>query len=479
MKNPVFNLPDIFRKKASEALSNSTTEFPQLDLKELAKEWKVKEAGLYEGKKNIPVKEAKPYSAIELEVIATISGAVGERKNQAVSYVEDLERAFRGLTLSDLVANIKNFAANSRNEFQGIIENADEKLYRVKEDFESYYGNIKNFKKINGLKDKAHPPDSKTLFWGILAFEVIIETFFNFRFFKEISDSYILGGIQDAFMLSILNVLILGYIFGKKAFWYKNHINTTYVFLAKSSFLLFALLAFILNFFVMHYRVIAKNNFEPGLPFPMADIINNMHMFNTVPSLQDWFLFIIGFTAAFVAFFTSYKMDDPYPGYGDLQKDFDQARDDFNEAKSRIEQRLDNMKNEETKKIEGLVRKLQNQHALAISYLKDEQAYLTKWQFAYEYYQLVCTFLLKTYRQSNQAHRTEDAPDYFLEERFTFENTNPEFVNNIDEYEKILKQVTIYVDQIGNHLAEIEKDIINHYENALNRFSVIKDENKL
>ena len=123
MKNPVFNLPDIFRKKASEALSNSTTEFPQLDLKALAKEWKVKEAGLYEGKKNIPVKEAKPYSATELEVITTLSGAVGERKNQAVSYVEDLERKFRNLTLSDLVANIKNFAANSRNKFNTEIEN--------------------------------------------------------------------------------------------------------------------------------------------------------------------------------------------------------------------------------------------------------------------------------------------------------------------------------------------------------------------
>ena len=136
MKNPVFNLPEIFRKKASEALSNSTTEFPSLDLDELAKEWKIKEAGIYDGKKNIPKEDAKPYSAVELKIITTLSGAVGERKNQAVSFIEHEEASFRRLNLGDLVSHITNFATNAKNEFQKIIERADEQLYKSKEDFE-------------------------------------------------------------------------------------------------------------------------------------------------------------------------------------------------------------------------------------------------------------------------------------------------------------------------------------------------------
>ena len=330
MKNPVFNLPELFKKKASDALSNSTTEFPQLDLDDLGKEWKLKELGIQDGKKNIPRKNTESFSANELKIITTISGFVGEQKNQAVAWIQEHEREFMNLDMGEQMSNLQNFARNAKNKFESTIQKADEKLFKAKEEFESFTENYLKFKSNNCLKDIAHPPDSIIFFWGILFFEVILETVLNVNFFAEVSDTYFIGGMTNAFILSILNVFILGFVFGKKCFWYKNHIKSFYKFLGIASFFIFLFFALALNFFVMHARVMAK---PPNPSDEITIIFQNMYSFSNAPGMLDWFLFILGFTAACIAFATSYKMDDPYPGYGDIQRKLDQAREDYLEQK--------------------------------------------------------------------------------------------------------------------------------------------------
>ena len=54
IKNFLFKFPDIFKKKSLDALTNTTTEFPQLDLEQLCKEWRLAEIGENVGKKRLP-----------------------------------------------------------------------------------------------------------------------------------------------------------------------------------------------------------------------------------------------------------------------------------------------------------------------------------------------------------------------------------------------------------------------------------------
>ena len=50
-----------------------------------------------------------------------------------------------------------------------------------------------------------------------------------------------------------------------------------------------------------------------------------MFTLNNPLSLNDWFLFLIGFVAAVIAFVTSYKMDDAYPGYGKIHRQLNET----------------------------------------------------------------------------------------------------------------------------------------------------------
>ena len=137
VKNFLFKFPEIFKKKSLDALTNTTTEFPQLDLEQLCKEWKLAEIGEEDGKKNIPSASTSSHGSKEQQIIVSFSGILTERKNQAISYIQDLERQFSDMKLSEMVSQLNTFARSAKNAFQKIIQEADDMLHSSKVSFES------------------------------------------------------------------------------------------------------------------------------------------------------------------------------------------------------------------------------------------------------------------------------------------------------------------------------------------------------
>ena len=132
VKNSIFKFPDIFKKKALDALTNSTTEFPQLDVEDLCKEWQLVEIGDEDGKKNIPSASTKSHGSNEQQIIASFSGILTERKNQGISYIQDLERQFGNMKLSEMISQLKTFPRSAKNSFQKIIQQAADELHSSK-----------------------------------------------------------------------------------------------------------------------------------------------------------------------------------------------------------------------------------------------------------------------------------------------------------------------------------------------------------
>ena len=132
VKNFLFKFPDLFKKKSLDALTNSTTEFPQLDLDELVEQWNVAEVGKQDGEKNIPSTSTTSYGGNEQKIIASFTGLLTERKNQGIEFIQDLERQFSNMKLSDLVSKFNTFAREAKNSFMNIIQKADDELHTSK-----------------------------------------------------------------------------------------------------------------------------------------------------------------------------------------------------------------------------------------------------------------------------------------------------------------------------------------------------------
>jgi len=477
VKNFLFDLPEFFRKKSSDALSNSTSEFPQLDLKGLADEWKLEEIGRADGEKNIPASSASSYGSNEQQIIATFAGVVTERKNQALNYIQDLERQFRNMKLSEMVSQLNNFARNAKNEFSKIIQKADDQLHESKTRYESFSKKYRKFKENNNLEYEANYPASQIFYVSILFIEVLIETFLNFSFFKDVSESYIIGGVLTAFLLSVVNVGILGYLFGKNLFWNINHVSSNKVAIGWISLFVFLVAAILLNYFVANYRVIASVATAGNLNFNLTEVFRNMLSLKYALTLNDWFLFMIGFVAALIAFATSYKMDDPYPGYGAIHRELESSRFDYIDSKSEIEEELDLIQKNQSKEVADLSDNLRINYNASVSIIKDQESYLEKWKNAYKYIEDACGYCLSKYQEHNGSYRSKSKPKYFSK-KFKFDD-NFTFESDIKKHKEILKKTSVYVDQIGVNLTKAKSEILNNYEAARDRFKVIEQKNKL
>ena len=477
VKNFLFKFPDIFKKKYLDALTNSTTEFPQLDLEQLCKEWRVAEIGEEDGKKNIPSASTTSHGSKEQQITASFSGILTERKNQAISYIQDLERQFSNMKLSEMVSQLNTFARGARNAFEKIIQQADDALHSSKASYESLTKQYGKFKQNNKLEYEPHYPPSRVLLFSILFIEVLIETFFNFSFFKEVSEDYIIGGVSTAFFLSIVNVGILGWFFGRNCFWYKNHIKQTKATLGWSSLGLFLILALLLNYFVANYRVVATLATKNGSVFNFNEVLNNMLSLNHSLSLNDWFLFLIGFVAAIIAFVTSYNMDDTYPGYGKIHRQLEESREEYSNTKAEIEEELDLIQKTQIREVSKLSDDLTVNHNMSRSIIADEESYLSKLKNSHDYLEKACNVCLSEYQENNQAARNKPDPKYFTK-TFKFDD-NFTLENNVKKNKEILKKISIYVDQIGSHLTKAKSEITSNYETARDRFRVIEQKNKL
>jgi hypothetical protein len=477
VKNFLFSFPDIFKKRSLDALTNTTTEFPQLDLEQLCDQWQLAKTGVEEGGKNIPSTSSSSHGSKEQQIIASFSGVLTERKNQAISYIQDFERQFSNMKLSEMVSQLNTFARSAKNAFEKIIQQADDALHSSKASFESLTKKYGKFKQNNKLEYEPHYPPSRVLLFSVLFIEVLIETFFNFSFFKEVSEDYIIGGVFTAFFLSIVNVGFLGWFFGKICFWYKNHVNQTKATLGWLSGGLFLILALLLNYFVANYRVVATLATKNETTFNFNEVLNNMFSFSYSLSLNDWFLFLIGFVAAIIAFATSYNMDDAYPGYGKIHRQLEESREEYNNTKAEIEEELDQIQKNQIREVSKLSDDLTVNHNISKSIIADEESYLSKLINSHVYLEKACNVCLREYQQNNESIRTKPKPKYF-NKPFKF-NDNFTLENNVKNNKEILKKTSIYVDQIGSHLTKAKSEITNNYEAARDRFRVIGQKNKL
>ena len=188
--------------------------------------------------------------------------------------------------------------------------------------------------------------------------------------------------------------------------------------------------------------------------------------------LNGWLLFLVGFSFSIIAFFTSYKMEDPYPLHEKIYKDTKRYRDEYVSEKEDYIDKLNSLKESEVKNIQNLIEKLKVNYNAAKSIIDDEERYLQKWLNATNYLEKVCSTVIQTYRNENERKRTESPPSYF-NHKFEFKESFV-FKNELNENGETLKKVKEYVDEIGNNLKKMQKQILDNHEDAREQFKEVE-----
>lgn len=380
-------------------------------------------AGYKEGGKGLPPTTATSFDLHEAKLHA-----------EAKKYALEAHSAFKRLETekSKAIADIDNGLTQLEADSDVLLNDKDLKLvvehamaqetrqlvdYK-KEQLEREAA-LKSFCAVNGITTPADYPPSRHWSFAWLITFILIETIMNAFFYQNANG--LLGGAIVALGVAVVNLgaaWALGHWFT-----YKNLKDTGWRAFGWSCLGVAMVLSIFLNAvfatFRAEYEAIQDPNdpAQTGVAFGNAIEAATQVFFFHFPasSFMSFILFFIGLIFTGIAFYKGYSFDDKYPGHGNLDRLYRQAKNNFDGLSLLVKER-----------IRAEIERKRNQYAEAKSQLQQSSAQVTQikggisnafadMRTSLKQIQGEFALVLKSYREANIAVRPVPAPDYFSE----------------------------------------------------------------
>lgn len=376
--------------------------------------------------------------------------------------------------LSNLILEV-----NIRKEFTSISEMNNEFKNKVsatftpilkdietlKEEVRSAEDDVRTFKKVNGIRRNAHYPPSSWGTIGVLLIALVLESVLNGVFFAAGQDLGLVGGVAEALVISCLNIGI-GFIAGWWILTYKNHCLKSKEYLAYLFFTAVCIFSFCLNIGAAHYREALVSDPDNARTNAVEAFINGIVSIHDVDS---WLLFSLGIFFFSLAVYKGYRSDDEYPGYGRISRKKDDLMDDLTNEREEALSLLDDMHQEllseldetyeivkrSAKQLSSYISSLEHQNSIYVSYIQHlENALL---------------YITTLYRETNQAARGNDYPDYFNAEIDVSLKVNNELLGYVDNRDSLANEkdkLAEIIPSIRSGLLKLKEDYYHHINKA-------------
>ena len=452
--------------------------YPKYDSNKLKRELSVEKKGKEDGLANIPPHTSKEVIGYEKTITNNLITKVTEVEANARGEIQTLVEDISHLEIDNLRKKIEDYNDETKDEFAKLRNEEGNFKYYESQEVQNINKIFKEFQDNNNLTRAPRYPDSKRLSYAIIFALIVVEIFLNSVFFKEFTTSGILGGVFVALSIAGLNVG-LGYLYGEHVSRYINHITSFKKFLAYGLGLVFIISITLVNFFAAHLRDVIDTAIKLG---EMANSVEMMtvakQLANTpfaLNSFESILLIIIGMFFSITAMVKMYFADDPYPGYGELDREKKiKTHEHYSEIQEYIESCRSKMK-ERVLDIRNTITGISTHLNLLTNYKGRLTLYTTNFKTYLNQVQTIADEIVNEYRSTNMRHRPEPKkfPKYYDKPFIMAYQPLIEFPETkIDELLTNLEKIKDNSEKLTyERVAVIHKE----YKKALNEFKDIKE----
>jgi hypothetical protein len=444
--------------------------FPKIKLlNDVIKDLKIDDYAKKDGEKNLPRSDRKSLGATEEKILGFYNRLTQDSKVFGTEYSNNVKQNIDNSGIMSVYAKIDNYKKTTTNWFNEKKKESKNFKYFTDEKIKEAVNRYKEFRKNNSLNRRANYPVS-TRFYTAQVFAIfVLECFINGWFLKEVTTQGLLGGLSIAIIISVFNVGF-GYLYGKLIFPFKNHINSTKKIFGNLSIIVISIWFLFVNFFTAHYReeVILNNNvplteiFQKILENPMA-----------INDIKSFMLLILGFAFGIAAVGYGYKSDDPYPGFGKVQRFQDETMRTFAKDHWIYFEECTEQKNHLIREIRNLYQEMRLKFK-SISKMLDLFTTLDeRYNIQVNKINSECKQAIMHYRDENERSRSDRAPKYF-EKKFNLPETS-ELNINIKDQDKMVNSLKIKITNIEKDQRQIVKHIESSYEDAISKVKDLVD----
>ncbi len=341
---------------------------------------------------------------------------------------EQLKALNQDIERRDLAALV-NKAGQTDREFErkasGYLAEQELVLNQLAETTGHSAAELRDFKTRHRLNRQAAYPGRAETFqrYALLALLVVVEGALNAVFFAQGVSTGLVGGFVYAASLALVNVAC-AYSWGRWLLPNLNHRNPArklFGLLAVPAAVATALAAGLL---IAHFRDALAGDLENAPRVAVETLRQNPLALREVHS---WALFGVSLLFALIALLDSHGLDDPYPGYGAVDRRHRRALDDYGLELEEARRGLQELKDEALAELDRALAEAKATLYGLHEAIERKVATETRLRNALADVANCLASLLGSFRDINKLHRESPAPAYFSERPRLVELPWPDF----------------------------------------------------
>ncbi len=431
--------------KKKRQLDHDDALFEQYDFDELKEELNIVALAKMQARENKPVTDATHLDANEQKITSFFKDRLSSVKQEIYKKVASYDHmAMRVSDITTILAEAKYASEEFVQNITTFQESAKQRIKEVKHEYSVRKNDLEKFKSKNNITREASYPNSKILYIGIIMVILLSETSLNAYFFAKGNELGLIGGAAQALIISLINIVF--------AFFLGGYLVKKLNLVKKSPVLKYGVLAALIGAFiviVLFNLLVGHLRVQLGID-PDAAYVEAIKTFMAGPfglnEFDSIILVIVGLLSFLIAFTDFYKMDDEYPGYGQLDRKYQEALIDFNELKEELLEEIEGSSKSILNKLETqqMTSKVIMQELMEVPIFRQKLQDHAREYFRY----LNNTYgsMISLYREINNDNRTDDAPAYFnepvsLENSEEIEIVDDQFKKDLQEYQKAVLEL--------------------------------------
>ncbi len=434
--------------------------FPRIDTKRIKQQLNLVHKGKTRGIKDLPESDSKSFDSVENEIIATVRNL----RDICIRVYNEHKTVYneRQIRVTTARTEIDSSASQAPSEYMGVTQDLKTQLQESTVRLRECTNWKSKFRYQHNIDRACHHYSSNRLWWLALAlFMVFIESILNGYLFAQKNQFGLLGGGFAALIISVANVGFSSLVGFYSRFI--NHIKLLTKIFGYILLLGWIVIILVFNFGVAHFR----DGIEANLKWDAAAEYAVTQMYTAPLALlyfESWVLVLFGCLISVIALLKGYYADDPYPGYGNVERELDKARNNFTYKYEDAIKELTDKKDEMVEDLREAEERIRDDTKNLIDGLFGNTSLDSQFTLQLSHCDDVVNQLLQVYRESNKESRSTPSPEHFSKE-FQFEEIVISKTNEINKdklitgLDRIERKVTKAVKEINSLLGEAIKTL--------------------
>lgn len=370
---------------------------------------KLDHKGQSNGLAQYPPENSEGLDDVEAEIVAEISDYAARAQIDASANYRVYGERISELALLRELSSITGASERATGDYRATVIKRKGELALLKDAIRESYQELDNFKADHGLKRPAHRGILQIYAYSSIAIAWFVESAANTAFLRVNDDAGLVGGFVAAAVVAAVNVFISAFV-GRKVLpylFFKYQPQRIYAHVAAAVWII---LLGAWNLLAGHFRdakAAALSNPENAA---LALFQNNLFQFD---SIYSYGLLAAGILFAIGAAIAGYKMDDPYPSYGEIYRRHEDRCYDYAERIEASIEDLQDIRDEAIERAQELREELGDQFRERGNIISSRESLRVRYRDHQDYLEDQANALLSHYRGVNIRARSEAVPKHF------------------------------------------------------------------